>query len=200
MKFAEDSAQRLVLKDQTFWLSVIFGVVVLWVLYAEVVQHAPCGLLLSGAFFALFALLCLRSSRIEFDKATRVACVTKLQVLRRTRNEFRFDDIQDVAIEAEPLPGHRNPPCRLCLVTPKGSLPLTDAYAGSYSLHEALRLTILKALGRPVSDPFDESLRQLVKSGRTIDAVALLRLHRKMDLTAARLKVAELEKQLNAGG
>jgi hypothetical protein len=63
-----------------------------------------------------------------------------------------------------------------------------------------MRNAILRSLGRPVADAIDDALRRLVRAGRSIDAVALLRLQKKMDLTAARLKVAELEKQLRSGG
>lgn len=201
VKVSEDSGARLVLKDQSVWIAAVCGLAALFPVSQILLGRAPTSMYILAGFFVLFALVFLRRSRIEFDKSARRVSIDKLQVFKRRSARLAFDDISDVLIETEPLSAaERAPPCRLSLVTTQGALPLTDSYQSDYAHHSVMRHAILQALGRPVSDAMDESLRQLVRAGRSVDAVAMLRLQKKMDLTAARLKVAELEQQLRSGG
>ena len=197
MKVSEDSSARLVLKDQSVWITTVCGLAAALLVSQILVGRAPASMYVAAGFFALFALVFLRRSRVEFDKSARMVSIDKLQVFKRRRTRLRFDDISDVLIETEPLSAtERVPPCRLSLATTQRTLPLTDSYQSDYAHHSVMRNAILQALGRSVSDAMDESLRQLVHAGRSIDAIAMLRLQKKMDLTAARLKVAELEEEL----
>jgi hypothetical protein len=71
-------------------------------------------------------------------------------------------------------------------------------YSGRYERYESMRENVLAALGRPVVDALDSSLRHLVASHRSIDAVALLRSRQKMGITAARQRVSELQREIDS--
>jgi hypothetical protein len=112
---------------------------------------------------------------------------------------FSFcDDITDVIIETDVLGDGPAPSCRISIQTSDGARPMTDGYSSDYGGHVGMRIAILETLGGPVTDAVDQSLRQLIRSRRTIDAIRLLRSQKNMDLPTARQHVAELQRELGS--
>jgi hypothetical protein len=197
MRITENSAERLVLKEQTVWISVVCALGAMVMLYQSWAKHLWGGLVSAG-FFALFALIMHRTSRAEFDKHTRVATLGQLRTFKRSSFSLVFDDITDVIIESDALGDGPAPSCRLSIQTSGGARPITDSYSSDYGGYVVMRIAILETLGRPVTDAVDQSLRQLIRSRRTIDAIRLLRSQKNMDLTTARQRVAQLQRELES--
>jgi hypothetical protein len=90
--------------------------------------------------------------------------------------------------------------CRLSLVTATASYPVTASYEPSLERYSQMRETIVDAVfavgHRP--QPADP-VRDLVRQGRTIDAVALLRKREGLDLTAAVARVGALQSTIIKG-
>ena len=116
-------------------------------------------------------------------------------MFRITRMQLAFDDILNARVEIEPMPDNPAvPSCRLSLVTKAAVIPLTAGYEPSQERHDAMREAVLDAIfnGRPhpaAPDP----IHQLVKEGRILDAVSMLRVREGIDLKAARERVRALQ-------
>ena len=196
MRIAEQSPQRLVLKDQSIWTTVVcFAAAALLVivpLLSGVRRPNPWVSIL----FIIFGLAFLRSSTIVFDRASGTCIVSKLSVLKRSMISIPFADIQNVDLQPEPLNSDaRLPSYRLTLTTASGAVPLSDTYEPNFDRHNAIRRAILEMLGRQdLLAALPDPVRSLVQQGRTVDAVALLRQRESLDLATARQRVAEMQK------
>jgi hypothetical protein len=113
--------------------------------------------------------------------------------LRFTRQRLDFREIKDIRVETCPMDDSQAVSCRLSLVTATATYPVTVSYEPSLERYNQMRETIVSAMfaagHRP--EPTDPVL-DLVRQGRTIDAVALLRNRERLDLTAAVERVDEL--------
>jgi hypothetical protein len=194
MRITEDSPDRLVLQEQTIWVSVICGTAALWV-GAVSVLHQAWRPLVGAALFACFGILFIRKSRVDISRSKHTVTIATTRPFSRRTVQLNFDDIKDVAIEPDAMQSNRTPSCRLAFTTSSGSQALSEVYSGGYASNESMRESVLAALGRPIVGAFDVSLRHLVASRRIIEAVALLRSQQKMSLVAARQRVEELQRE-----
>ncbi|HTP03246.1 MAG TPA: hypothetical protein VMJ64_17855 [Anaerolineales bacterium] len=196
MRIAEDSPQRLVLVDQGIVISLVCFAAAAIVLVMPLLNHGSSGdNRILAAFLALFGLLVFRRSSAEFDGVTQTCTVRFLRVLGSKRRSLSFGDIREVHVDTEPLTDQRDPKFRLTLETTSGLLPLTDFYNSDLQRHDAVRRAILAVLGREeAADP--DPVHFLIRQGRTMDAVTLLRQRDKLDLTTARQRVSEMEDAL----
>jgi hypothetical protein len=193
MRIAKESADELILTEQSTWLGVICGLAAA-LLFGVSLENRNWKGLLPAALFAFSAFMCLRTSRVRFDKASRTAVLDQFRAFKRSRTSLPFDAVHNVVIDIDG--SEHQPPCRLVLQTPDGPQPLTSAYSSTYAAHTVLRLAVLKILERSPTDALTQSLRYLVGVHRTIDAIALLRSQEKMDLTSARDRIVAMEKEL----
>ena len=195
MRIAENTPSRLVLRDRTLWIStLLLGVAaVLLVHYAKAHDQT----LISALVWVAFALPFLRSTDVIFDKSEGICTLRRLDMLRLTSTRLEFRDLKDIRVETCPMDDTQSVSCRLSLVTASATLPLTASYEPSLERYNQMRETIVDAVfpasRRPVAvDP----IQDLVRQGRTIDAVALLRKREGVDLTAAMARVAEMKKTI----
>ena len=194
MRISEDTPDRLRLADRTLWLSAV-PVGAAMILVGGAIYDSEPRLLITAGLFLVFALLCLRMTDVTFDKVARTCSIRRLDVFRVTRIELAFDDILDARVELEPMPDDPAvPSCRLGLVTTSAIIPLTAAYEPSQERYEAMRAAALDVVfnGRPrpaAADP----IHQLVKEGRILDAVSMLRVREGIDLKAARERIRALQ-------
>ena len=193
MRIVEDGPIRLVLRDRTLWVTYVCGAAALVLLLVALSQQSwkPAA---SGALFALFALLFLRSSDVLFDKATRICTVRRRDMLRTTQHSVRFSDISDVLIEV--IPGETASAlvsCRLSLSTRDGEMPFSASYEPSLERFEGMRKSIVDLVfaGRAAPPDFDP-VRSLAVAGRLVDAVRLLRQRSNLSLAEAREEVMKL--------
>ncbi len=195
MRISEDSPQRLVVRDQSTWITALCFIAAVFLLIVPVIAGEGFGNIWLALLFIGFGLPFLRSSTAEFDKATQVCTFSKLTVVKRSRIRIPFADVRDVKLEVEPLNSSaQRPKYLLSLVTASGMIPLSDAYEPNLDRQDRIRKVILEAVGKQEmlghqADP----VRALVEQGRIVDAVALLRQRDHLDLTTARQRVAQMQ-------
>jgi hypothetical protein len=197
MRISEDNEACLKLSDRTVWISLVSFAAAAFMLTTLVTTRGPLGLLVPSGFLILFGLAFLHATDVTFDKAARTCDIRRLDVVRRSQTRLDFNDITDIKVEIGPT-GRGLPVanCRLSVVTKSADVPLTASFEPGIERYDAMRNAILDvvmagASRPPAADPVDS----LVKAGRSIDAVAVLRGREGLSLTAARERVAELERE-----
>ena len=195
MRIVENSSSRLVLRDRTLWLSVVFfGAAALMMGVFFFGQGGDHRIAYPAGFFVLSGLVFLRSTDAVFDKQARLCRLSQLNVFRVKRREIAFDDINDIEIDTGPTsPSSQVPTYRLNLMTASGTVPMTVAYEADLKRQEAMRSAILQAVagGGPQPEGTDV-VRTMVKQGRLIDAVRLIRERDGLDLATAQQRVMEM--------
>lgn len=195
MRIVENSSSRLVLRDRTLWLSVVFfGVAIFMMAVFFFGQGGDRRIAYPAGLFALFGVAFLRSTDAVFDKQARVCRLSQLNMVRVKRREIAFDDINDIEIDTGPTsPSSQVPTYRLNLMTASGTVPMTVAYEADLKRQEAMRSAILQAVagGGPQPEGTDV-VRMMVKQGRLIDAVRLIRERDGLDLATAQQRVMEM--------
>ena len=99
MRIVENTPERLVLRDRTWWISVIcFGAAAVLL-----IRFAPAdrGALVGAVLFVVFGLAFLRGTDLVFDKVQTLCTLRRLDVLRIKRLRFAFEDIRDFRVEVE---------------------------------------------------------------------------------------------------
>jgi len=195
MRIVEKSDTRLRLADRTLWVSVACVAAAAFLVGRFGIYGGDLRALAPAALLCVFALAFLRSTDVVFDRFTHLCTVRRFDVVRLKRRAFAFGDIRDVAVEIEPMQENLNAlPCRLSLVTGGETIPLTASYEPDLKRFEVMREQILDWLfnqgGKPAAaaDP----VAALVKAGRTIDAIALLRQREGLDLVTAKDRVDKM--------
>jgi len=195
MRIKSNTPSQLVLRDRTLWISAVCFAAALFMVYRVLAYHDSHNLYFSALFLGVFGLVFFGATDVIFDKRAQMCQVRRLSARGLLRAAYRFPDITDVKVEIAPSSGHSSATmCRLALVTAAGSTPLTASYEPTLERYNAMRDAIVLTLATdlPLSAELDP-VQDLVKQGRTIDAVALLRKREKLSLTEAHNRVARLK-------
>jgi hypothetical protein len=196
MRVTENTSSRLTLRDRTLWISAICFAAAAVIIARVAFDHDQSEQLIPAALCVLFGLPFLRTTDVTFDKIDRICAIRRFAMLRMTRTHLAFADITDIRVEIAPMPDDAaSISCRLSLVTASAVVPLTPSYEPDQARYNAMRETVLEAVfndgARPAAlDP----VRMLVREGRIIDAVTILRMRDRLDLTTASARVDELRK------
>ena len=197
MRITEDTPSRLVLRDRTLWISLacFAGTAVLLVRLAGGWDKS---LLIGAALFLAFGLPFLRTTDLVFDKMERVCSLRRLDMLKVTRLVLPFREIQDIRVEVEPQAGGSHVIlCRFSLVTASAATPLTIAYEPDLERYNNMRESILDTVFAGANRPGAvDPVQDLVKQGRIVSAVALLRQRDGLDLVTARARIDDMQKTL----
>ena len=200
MRISENTSSRLTLRDRTLWISALcFGLAGIFIVRLAFDPDQP-GLLVPAALFLMFGLALLHATDVTFDKTERTCVIRRLDVMRLTHMRLAFEDIIDVRVEFALFPDdERVPSCRLSLVTASAIVPLTASYQPNQERFNVMRNTVLEvALGNRPRPTIVDPVRVLVKEGRIIDAVKILRVREGLDLTTASTRVDELRNAPNS--
>jgi hypothetical protein len=206
MRILRQNPQELVVQESTEWLSYIFFAVCLPLVYRAVVA-VQRGFLFTAAFFLLFAIAWLRKTTVVFDAGAQMARWRKRSPFKTTEGSIPFSAITGVGTETCAGGSNGGITYRLTILTAQGATPLSDTYSGGTKRHAAIREEILRFLkldtphsldssDAPVAD--EASLRSLLRQGRKIDAVTLLRESARIGLTEAVQRVNEIEERMKA--
>jgi hypothetical protein len=123
--------------------------------------------------------------------------VRRLDVLRLTHRRLAFDDIVDVRLEIDRSHDPDGLAYRLSLSTTSAVIPLSIIYEPGFERYSGMREAVLDAVFKVAQRPTTEDpISALVKAGRVIDAVAIIRMREGLSLTEARARVAELQRTL----
>ncbi len=197
MRIAENTPSRLVLHDRTLWISAICFAAAAALVGRFALDLDGAGQLVPAAVSALFGLAFLRATDVTFDKTRRTCRVRRLDVLRLTHRRLAFDDIVDVRIEIDRSHDPDGLAYRLSLSTASAVIPLAATYERGFERYSGMREAVLDAVFKTAQRPSAEDpINDLVKAGRVIDAVAIIRMREGLNLTEARARVAELQRKL----
>jgi hypothetical protein len=200
MRITENTSSRLTLRDRTLWISAVCFAGASAILARVAFNYDQPDGLIPAAVCVLFGLPFLRATDVTFDKIDRICAIRRFDVLQMKRTRLAFADITDVRVEIAPMPDDgASISCRLSVVTASAVVPLTASYAPDQPRYNAMRDTVLEAVfeDRPRPAALDP-VRMLVKEGRIIDAVTILRVRDGLDLTSASARVDELRKAPDA--
>jgi len=203
--------RELVVEDSSLWLAAILALASLPLWYVVIVLGKK-GSLFGAAFFLLCAFIGLRKSTFVFDADRRLVNWRELRYLKMSSGCIAFDAITDIGIEAASGDaGSTN--YRLTILTAQGPIPLSSVYSGGgsekyASLREQI-LAFVKHDGAPAAMAsaasaegvanLESSICALLKQGRKIDAIRLLRSTSNMGLTEATRRVTEIEEEVGSG-
>jgi hypothetical protein len=118
-------------------------------------------------------------------------------MFRTSAGSLPFDVIRGIGIEAFSSEGNSFT-YRLTILTSDKSVPLSSAYSPGEERYTNLRTTIATFLNLETGSQesaidVDPSVLELVRAGRKIDAIALLRSMKEMSLLDAKRIVDEVE-------
>src|SRR5512140_2463767 len=99
MRIAENSPRRLVLNDQSIWMTALCFTAGILLVVVPLAAHAGRANVWLPLLFVVFGLAFFRSSTVKLDRATQLCILNKLSVTHRSRVRIPFADIQDVNIE-----------------------------------------------------------------------------------------------------
>jgi hypothetical protein len=195
MRVTRQTATELVLEDSCLWIAWVLAIVSLPLFYGGAFVGNKTGNYTMGGFFLLCALLGIRKSRFVFDARERVVRWENLLILRTSAGSLPFDDIRGIGIEAS---SSEDNSYRLTLLTSDKPVPLSSAYSSGKEKHTNLRRTIAAFLNLEMGSQegtidVDASVLELVRAGRKIAAIKLLRSMKKMSLLDAKRIVDEVE-------
>lgn len=191
MRIVENTPSVLRLKDGKLWMNAVcFGAAAI-VTIASLNKLGDLRQLFPAAFVAILGLIFLRSSDVTFDKRSRTCRLRRLDVIRVTLRELRFEDISEIRIDVSPRSRRGSIVCRLVLVAGADAIPLSAVYEPGLARYGAMRDALVEAIAASGHRPIDP-VYTLAKAGRIIEAVNVLRQRDGLDLTSARARAEEI--------
>jgi len=212
MRITRQAATELVVVDSSLWIAAISAFGALSLFCATAITEKKGNLVCAG-FFAICSLICIRRTRFVFDARARVVRWKNLLFLKASTGSLAFDDIRGIGIEASSGDGG-SATYRLTILTSQKPIPLAYSYSPGSDKYAAMREAIVtflnlqpdgrKAASAPGTasqegiDGLEPSILELVRTGRTIDAITLLRSVEKMSLSEAKRRVDEIKSRSKA--
>jgi hypothetical protein len=212
MHIARQSPTELVCKDSLLWLSIPFSLVALAFAWFAIMEAKLLKFVGTGVFLLLAASTAV-STTFVFDSVRRTVLWNGRKFLKVDSGEIPFDDITGIGVEALSSEDG-GATYRLSILTAQGSVPMAYAYTNGEDRHARMREAILAFLnpgaqslpsvsaatasGVPLAD--EASIRSLLRQGRKIDAVVLLRSTERLGLTEAMKRINAIDAAMKAGG
>jgi hypothetical protein len=185
MHVTRKTNQELVILDSSIWISVFLLCASVFAAYRLSIQHNTRGFLSLGCML-LFIPLFWRREVVSFDAARQQATWTRRRLFKVATGTIPFSEITGITME---VTSSKNNVLiyRLAILTPHGSVPMSDSYAGDQQKYEKLKQEILDfvhpelAQAGAGSNPahggaidHEASIRSLLQQGRRIDAIHLI--------------------------
>ena len=198
MRVTRRSETELLVEDSSLWIAAVCGIAAVVLVFAGVTKGNR-GALASAGFFLLCGLFWIRKSTFVFDSARRAVNWKRLAVLKTTSGTLSFDDITGVGLETS-LGSDSGGTYRLALLTRDSSVPLSDAYSSGRQRYDNMRQEIAAFVGGTAAagSSLEDSVRSLLRQGRRIDAISLLRTTEGLGLTDAVARVDGIEDRMTA--
>ena len=191
--------------DSSRWISAICAAGALFAAYRTISQHYPQGLI-GVAVLALFAMIFDLRKTFTFDSVQRVVRWKGRTILKAESGEIPFDNITNIDTETTTTTNKTATITlyRLAINASGTTIPMAYNYRGVSDGYATLRSQILEFV-RPGSqsaaarivgaaaESLESSLRALLRQGRKIDAVALLRSTEDLSLNEAMKRIEAIE-------
>ncbi len=142
------------------------------------------GMVISSIMFPAAVVMFYEINCFRFDVAERLLVWSKRRAFRRKRGMVPFADIESVVVEGCPS-GFTSSSYRVVLVTKQEKIPVSESYSGTREMNERFANQLRACLGKSGDVP-EESLREMVRLGRKIDAIRYARERYGLSLADAR--------------
>lgn len=208
MHVTRKTNQEMVILDSSIWISVFLLCVSAFAAYRLSIQHNTRGFWSLG-FMLLFILLFWRKEVVVFDAARQQATWTRRRIFKVATGTIPFSEISGITIEVTSAKNNVLV-YRLAILTPQGSVPMSDNYAGDQQKYEKLKKEIFDFVHPELAQAgegsnaahagdidYEASIRSLLQQGRRIDAIHLIRATQKVSLVEATDRVAAIYEQMN---
>ena len=195
--------QELVFVSSTIWLAVLLLGFSVFGAYRTYVVSSRAGFFAVG-FLLLCSFLFWRKEIVTFDAGRQQAEWTRRRAFRVASGEVPFSEITGIGMESTTA-NHGELTYRLTILTKDKPVPMSDVYSGNEKHYEAIRQEILVFLkldsgtansvegsGRNEGVDDEASVVSLLKQGRRIDAIQLVRSTQKIGLAEATDRVAHI--------
>ena len=157
----------------------------------EKLQNQVIGLGIATAIAAFGAALFFENNIFTFDVVERLLVWRKKRLLRGEYGTTPFLDIQSIVIERCSSGKSSGLSTRIVMVTKQGKIPISSAYSGTLDcVNERLANELQQLIGI-TTDVQENSVREMVRSGRMIDAIEYARKRYSLSLTEAHNLVVE---------
>ena len=192
--------------DGSRWVSAICAALALFATYRVITQHYLKGLILV-VVLALFAMIFDLRKTFTFDNMQRVVRWKGRTILKSESGEIPFDSITNIDTETTTTSSRGGGTImlyRLAINASGSTIPMAYNYRGMGDGYANLRRQILEfirpgsqsaaaLMGAAAGESLESSLRALLRQGRKMDAVALLRSTMDLNLTDAMKRIDEIE-------
>jgi hypothetical protein len=180
---------ELALVDSSIWVSVVLLCAAVPVVYTSIAHGRQSGIWVSG-FFVLGAFLMWRKEVVVFDAGRQQASWWRRRAFKAASGTVPFSEITGIGMEASAAGEHGTLTYRLTILTSDKPVPMSDVYSGNRAHYEALKAEISQFLHvenveMPAAGVDESSILSLLKQGRKVDAIELVRASQKIGLTEA---------------
>ena len=201
MHVTRKTNQELVVVDSTIWVSVLLLCVFVPAVYISIVRGERAGLLAAG-FLLLCGFAFWRKEVVVFDAGRQRASWWRRRAFKAASGAVPFSEITGIGIESSPA--DRTLVYRLTILTSGQPVPMSDVYRGDKPGCDSVRAQILEFLhldGEARSSSgvaHENSIQSLLRQGRKLDAVELVRASEHIGLTEAVNLVNQIDEKMKA--
>jgi hypothetical protein len=203
MHIMRKTNQELAVIDSSIWVSALLLCAAVPVVYASIAHGRLSGLWVAG-FFVLCAFLFWRKEVVVFDAGRQQATWWRRRAFKTASGMVPFSEITGIGMEVTAAGEHGTLTYRLTILTSDKPVPMSDVYNSNRTHYETLKAEISQFLHiengeASTSRVGDEnSIQSLLKQGRKIDAIQLVRESQKIGLTEAVNRVNEIDEKMKA--
>ncbi len=202
MHVSRKTTTELALVDSSIWVSVLLLCAAVPVVYMSIAHGRQSGLWVTG-FFVLCAFLFWRKEVVVFDAAKQQATWWRRRAFKAANGTIPFSEIKGIGMEASAAGEHGTLTYRLTILTSGKPVPMSDVYAANRPHYEALKAEIcdflhVENVEMPDAGVDENSIESLLKQGRKVDAIELVRASQKIGLTEAVDLVNGIEEKMKA--
>jgi hypothetical protein len=202
MHVSRKTTTELALVDSSIWVSVLLLCAAVPVVYMSIAHGRQSGLWVTG-FFVLCAFLFWRKEVVVFDAAKQQATWWRRRAFKAANGMIPFSEIKGIGMEASAAGEHGTLTYRLTILTSGKPVPMSDVYAANRPHYEALKAEIcdflhVENVEMPDAGVDENSIESLLKQGRKVDAIELVRASQKIGLTEAVDLVNGIEEKMKA--
>jgi len=151
----------------------------------ETLQHQVIGFGVAAALAAIGSALFYENNVFTLDVVERLLTWRKKRLLRGEQGTVPFADIESVVIERCSSGESTGLSTRIVLMTKQGKIPVSSAYSGGLACSDERLADELQQLIGITADVQENSVREMVRSGRLIDAIEYARQRYDLSLTEA---------------
>ncbi len=204
MHVARKTNQELVVVDSSIWVSVLLLCAAVAVRYAASMHGKLLQGLALGGLFALFAFVFWRKEVVVFDAGSQQAGWRRRRAFKPGSGMVPFSEIAGIGMESTSA-DHGVLIYRLTILTSGKPVPMSDVYNSDRQRCISIRAEILEFLhldgGETVSTAGvarETSIQSLLRQGRKMDAIELVRASEHVGLGEAVDLVNGIEEKMKA--